>query len=74
VRKIEWTPDGVDSLNEILVYYHDRAGENVASNIYKKIIKETELLEVKEIRTKQTPELKGKTTTKTITNVIKNKA
>jgi plasmid stabilization system protein ParE len=58
VREIEWTPDGVNSLNEILDYYHDRAGENVASNIYQKILMEIELLEVEEIRTKQTPELK----------------
>ena len=28
MRKIEWTPDGVNSLNEILEYYRDRAGEN----------------------------------------------
>jgi plasmid stabilization system protein ParE len=58
MRKIDWTPDGVNSLNEILEYYHDRAGENTANNIYKKILKEIELLEVEEIRTKQTPELK----------------
>ena len=58
MRKIEWTPDGVNSLNEILEYYHDRAGENVANNIYGKILKEIELLEVEEIRTKQTQELK----------------
>ena len=58
MRKIEWTPDGVDSLNEILDYYRDRAGENVANNIYMKIIKEIELLGIEEIRTKQTLELK----------------
>jgi len=58
VRKIEWTPDGIGSLNEILDYYHDRASENVASNIYDKILKEIELLKIEEIRTKQTPELK----------------
>ena len=34
MRKIDWTPDGVNSLNEILEYYHDKAGENVANNIY----------------------------------------
>jgi len=58
MRKIDWTPDGVNSLNEILEYYNDRAGENVANNIYRKILKEIELLEVEEIRTKQTLELK----------------
>jgi len=58
MRKIEWTPDGVNSLNEIIEYYRDRAGENVANNIYRKILKEIELLEVEEIRTKQTLELK----------------
>jgi len=58
VRKIEWTPDGVDSLNEILEYYRDRAGENISSSIYEKIMKEIELLELEEIKTKQTQELK----------------
>jgi plasmid stabilization system protein ParE len=37
VRKIEWTPDGIESLNEILEYYKDRAGENIANSIYDKI-------------------------------------
>ena len=36
MREIYWTPDGVDSLNELLDYYHDRAGENVANNIHRK--------------------------------------
>jgi plasmid stabilization system protein ParE len=58
MRKIEWTPDGVDSLNEILDYYRDKAGENVANAIYDKLIKEIELLELEEIKTKQTQELK----------------
>jgi len=58
VRKIEWTPDGIDSLNEILDYYYARAGESVSNNIYKKILKEIELLEVEEVKTRQTPELK----------------
>jgi plasmid stabilization system protein ParE len=58
MREIEWTPDGIDSLNEILEYYQYRAGENVAKNIYGKILKEIELLEIEEIRTKQTQELK----------------
>jgi plasmid stabilization system protein ParE len=58
VRKIEWTPDGIDSLNEILEYYMDTAGENTANNIYNKIIKEIELLENEKIKTKQTQELK----------------
>lgn len=58
MRKIEWTPDGIDSLNEILEYYMDTAGENTANNIYNKIIKEIELLENEKIKTKQTQELK----------------
>ena len=58
MRKIAWTPDGVESLNEILEYYKDRAGENVANNIYDKIMKEIELLEMEEVKTKQTQELK----------------
>jgi plasmid stabilization system protein ParE len=58
MRKIEWTPDGVDSLNEILEYYRDRAGENIANTIYDKIIKEIDLLELEEIKTRQTQELK----------------
>jgi len=58
MRKIDWTPDGIDSLNEILDYYKYQAGESVANNIYKKIIKEINLLEVEEFKTKQTQELK----------------
>ena len=58
MRKIEWTPDGIDSLNEILEYYRDRAGENIANTIYNKIIKEIELLELEEIKTKQSQDLK----------------
>ena len=58
MRKIEWTPDGVDSLNEILGYYIDRAGINTANTIYDKIIKEIELLKLEEIKTKRTQELK----------------
>jgi len=57
VRKIEWTPDGADSLNEILEYYRNRAGENIANSIYDKIINEVELLESDEIKTKRTQEL-----------------
>jgi plasmid stabilization system protein ParE len=57
VRKIEWTPDGINSLNEILEYYKDRAGENISNTIYDKIIKEVELLELEEIKTKRTQEL-----------------
>jgi plasmid stabilization system protein ParE len=58
MRKIEWTRDGIDSLNEILEYYSDRAGETVANNIYEKIIKEIEFLELEKIKTKRTQELK----------------
>jgi len=57
VRKIEWTSDGIDSFNEILEYYRDRAGENISNTIYDKIIKEVELLESDEIKTKRTQEL-----------------
>jgi plasmid stabilization system protein ParE len=58
MRKIEWTPDGVDSLNEILEYYRDKAGENIANTIYDKIIRKIELLAIEKIKTKQTQELK----------------
>jgi len=58
MRKIEWTPDGVDSLNEILEYYMNIAEENTAQNIYDKIIKKVELLENDKVKTKQTQELK----------------
>ena len=58
MRKIDWTSDGINSLDEILEYYRDRAGENVADNIYTKIIKEIELLELEEVKTKQAQELK----------------
>jgi len=58
MRTVEWSIEGVDSLNEILEYYMDNVGETVASNIYSRIIKEIELLQLEEIRTKQTQELK----------------
>ena len=58
MRTVEWSPDAVHSLNAILEYYMDRAGENTAHNIYDRIMKEIELLEVEKIRTKRTPELK----------------
>ncbi|MCL2138223.1 MAG: type II toxin-antitoxin system RelE/ParE family toxin [Treponema sp.] len=58
MRNIEWATDGVDSLNEILEYYITKVGADVANNIYKKIMKEIELLEIEELRTKQTQELK----------------
>jgi plasmid stabilization system protein ParE len=58
MRKIEWTPDGIDSFNEILEFYRDRAGENISDTIYDKIMKEIELLKLEEIKTKQTQELK----------------
>ena len=59
MRKIEWTPDGEESFNEIIEYYGIRAGENVARNIFDKINKEIELLAIEEIKTKVSPELKG---------------
>jgi plasmid stabilization system protein ParE len=58
MRKIEWSPDAVHSLNEILEYYMDRAGENIANSIYNRIMKEIELLEVQEVRTKRAQELR----------------
>lgn len=58
MRKIEWTNDAVDSLNEILVYYKDNAGDNVAIDIYNRIIKEIDILENEKLITKQTQELK----------------
>jgi plasmid stabilization system protein ParE len=58
MRKIEWTPDGVESINEIVEYYCLRAGENIARNIFNKINKEIELLAMEEIKTKISPELK----------------
>ena len=58
MRKIEWTGDGVNSLNEILEYYLDVAGENTANSIYSKIIKKIETLGNEKIKTKQSQELK----------------
>jgi plasmid stabilization system protein ParE len=58
MRKINWTSDGIDSFNEIIDYYNDHYGHNVAENIYRKIIKEVDNLEIEEMRTKQTQELK----------------
>ena len=57
-RKIEWTPDGVDSLNEIIEYYIDIAGENNATNIYKKIINKIETVKNSKIKTRQSQILK----------------
>ncbi|MDR0565194.1 MAG: type II toxin-antitoxin system RelE/ParE family toxin [Azoarcus sp.] len=42
----------------MLGYYRDRVGEIVAENIYRKILKEIELLKIEELRTKRTQELK----------------
>jgi plasmid stabilization system protein ParE len=58
MRKIEWTPDGIDSFNEILAYYMDTAGEKTANTIYDKIIKKIELLKMEEVKTRQSQELK----------------
>jgi len=58
MREIEWTPNGVDSLNEMLECYRNSAGENVADAIYGKIMKEIELLELEGAKTKQAQELK----------------
>jgi plasmid stabilization system protein ParE len=58
MRKIEWTPDGEESFNEIVEYYCLRSGENIARNIFNKINKEIELLAIEELKTKVSPELK----------------
>ena len=58
MREIEWSPDAAASLNEILEYYMDRAGEDAAHTLYDRIMKEIELLKVEEVRTKRTQELK----------------
>jgi plasmid stabilization system protein ParE len=58
MRTIEWTPDGAESLNEIVEYYGMRSGENIARNIFNKINKEIELLAIEEIKTRVSPELK----------------
>jgi plasmid stabilization system protein ParE len=58
MRKIEWTPDGEESFNEIVEYYGIRAGENVARNKFTEINREIELLAIEEIKTKVSPELK----------------
>jgi plasmid stabilization system protein ParE len=58
MRIIVWTPDGAESLNEIVEYYGLRAGETSARNIFDKINKEIELLAMEEIKTRVSPELK----------------
>ncbi|MDR0313342.1 MAG: type II toxin-antitoxin system RelE/ParE family toxin [Treponema sp.] len=58
MRKISWTQDGIDSINEIIDYYREHYGDNVAENIYRKIIKEVDYLEIEEMRTKLAQELK----------------
>jgi plasmid stabilization system protein ParE len=58
MRKIEWTPDGEESFNEIVEYYGIKAGENVARNIFNKINKKIELLAMEEIKSKVSPELR----------------
>jgi plasmid stabilization system protein ParE len=58
MRTIKWTPDGEESLTEIVEYYGMRAGEDVARNIFNKINKEIEFLATEEIRTRVSPELK----------------
>jgi len=58
VRRIEWAPDGVDSLNEILEYYIENVDEKVANNIYLKIMDKINKLTNENIKTKQCQELK----------------
>ena len=58
MRQIEWAPDGVDSLNEILEYYIDNVDEKIANNIYINIIEKINKLKNDRIRTKQCQELK----------------
>jgi len=58
MRHIEWAPDGVNSLNEILEYYKDNVDEKVADNIYSKIMDKINKLENDKIKTKQCQELK----------------
>jgi len=58
MRHIEWAPDGVNSLNEILEYYIDNVDEKVANNIYFKIMEKINKLKNDKIRTKQCQELK----------------
>ena len=57
MRDIEWAPDGVDSLNEILEYYMGTFGENVSGNIYTRIMKEIETIINEKIKTKRCQEL-----------------
>jgi plasmid stabilization system protein ParE len=58
MREISWTPDGIDSFNEIIDYYRDHYGNNVADTFYKKTMKEVDNLEIEETKTKLTEELK----------------
>jgi plasmid stabilization system protein ParE len=58
MRTIVWTPDGEESLNEIVEYHGMRAGETIARNIFNKINNEIELLAMEEIKTRVSPELK----------------
>ncbi|MCL2186670.1 MAG: type II toxin-antitoxin system RelE/ParE family toxin [Treponema sp.] len=57
MRTIEWSPDGVESLNDILLYYMSNFGENISNNIYTKIIKEIETIKNEKIKTKRCQEL-----------------
>ncbi|MCL2480333.1 MAG: type II toxin-antitoxin system RelE/ParE family toxin [Spirochaetaceae bacterium] len=58
MRNIEWTHDGISSLNEILEYYNNNIGENIANNIYNKILQKIESLENEKVKTKLCQELK----------------
>jgi plasmid stabilization system protein ParE len=58
MRDVSWTQDGIDSLNEIIDFYSEHYGDNVADNIYRKIIKEVDYIEIEEMRTKLAQELK----------------
>lgn len=57
MQKIQWTKDGINSLYKILEHYKSIAGENSAQQIYKKIMREIDLLEMEEVMTKQIQEL-----------------
>jgi len=57
MRSLEWAPDGINSFNEILEYYRDNVGENIAVNIYNKIMKKIETIKNEKIKTKRCQEL-----------------
>jgi toxin ParE1/3/4 len=56
-RKIVWSQDASDDLIEIISYIRDKSGKNIAKEIYQRIIKRVENIEILPKSGRVVPEL-----------------